>query len=218
MDASNKGLWISIEGTEGVGKSTLAKHLSSVFEKSIIAPEFSSSRIGEYLREAVQTSPHFISESLIEQSLLFLADFFRIYDTIVLPNIKNNYMVISDRGYVSKYVYQFLVLSSAYKIETTREMLGSLFRLIPGPDFILYLSCSESEQIRRLIQRDGHCDAARMSFIQNADREFEHFLKAGNFKYSKVEQPIGASLQEFLKIGNDAVKTYVARVCMQTDK
>ena len=67
MKTASRGLWISVDGVDGVGKSTLANHLVSQFSASVLAPEFSDSPIGSYLRQAVQSNPHYISPSLIEQ-------------------------------------------------------------------------------------------------------------------------------------------------------
>ncbi len=183
-----EGFWISIDGTEGVGKTEVAQYLQQILPGSIVAPEFSSSPIGSFLQNAVQTNPHFISESLLEQSLLFLADFFRIYDSIVLPAIRNKHIVISDRGYASKYVYQMLVLSSAFDPKQVKVILDSLFNMISTPSLSLLLTCNESTQIKRLIERDGHCDDDRIKFIRKANQEYVVFLQGCGGKYEQIEQ------------------------------
>src|SRR5436853_509064 len=129
-----KGLWISIDGTEGVGKSVLANHLKMTRQDATVVPEFSDSPTGKFLHWAVQTNPHFITSSPLEQSLLFLGDFFRLYDELVVPSLAAGRLIVSDRGFLSKIVYQHLVLSSVYATSDVREILKRIFNLIRPPD------------------------------------------------------------------------------------
>lgn len=206
MKTASRGLWISVDGVDGVGKSTLANHLVSQFSASVLAPEFSDSPIGSYLRQAVQSNPHYISPSLIEQSLLFLAEFFRIYEVFVRPALREGLLVISDRGYASKYVYQFLILSSKHDPATTEEMLDSLFRLISPPDYTLLLTCDEDVLIKRLLKRDGHCDDNRIRFMRQANQRYQGFLAARHMNFQRIHQTSQTQLESLLHEGVEAVK------------
>jgi dTMP kinase len=209
INACKSGKWISLDGTEGVGKSVLARYLAETVKNVVVTPEFSDGNTGNYLRNSVVKNPHFISSSLIEQSLLFLADFFCIYDLIVKPALANGQMVISDRGYVSKYVYQLLVISSGYQNKAVRKLLFSLFELVQPPDLTIYLSCSQNIQYQRLMERDGHCDDARMSFIRQANVEFKKFLKSKSMNYCHIHQASNMPLKEFLYQGEKEFNVFL---------
>jgi thymidylate kinase len=136
----NKGCWISIDGVDGVGKTVLAQHLVTVLDGATLVPEFSESLEGVYLKDAVtRGGPRFPSLSRMEKSLLFFADFFRQYDTLILRALQQGWIAISDRGYVSKYVFQLLVLSYDYDPAAVEIMIDALFCLIAPPDLTLYL-------------------------------------------------------------------------------
>lgn len=206
---SFNGLWISLDGSEGVGKSVLAKHLSEIIKDAVVAPEFSDSPTGDFLKNSVVLNPHFNSPSLIGQSLLFLADFFYIYDVVVRPALEKGKIVISDRGYASKYVYQYLVLSSEYDDHATRNLLLSLFELISPPDLTLYISTTNDIQYHRILDRDGHCDADRVAFIKQANTEFLEFMTVQKMISIQLNQTEEMSLGEFLSQGQTKVGDFI---------
>ncbi len=173
----NRGCWISIDGVDGVGKTALARHLATVLDGATLVPEFSQSLEGVYLQEAVtRGGPRFPSLSRMEKSLLFLADFFRQYDMLIRRALQQGRIAISDRGYVSKYVFQLHVLSYDYAPAAVEVILDALFRLIAPPDLTLYLTCEEHTCLQRLIQRDGQCDSVRTSFIRQAKQAYLRYL------------------------------------------
>lgn len=203
-----KGVWISLDGTDGTGKSVLCNYLNKSIETSIVAPEFSESTIGKYLSETVKEKPHFISPSLIEQSLLFLADFFRIYDCVIRPSLDQGKTVLSDRGFISKYVYQKVVLTSSYKEHAVKQTLDSLFDLISPPDLTILLTCEEKVQIQRLMNRDGHCDENRIMFIRQANKEYQDFISSRNLQCIKIHQE-AESLQDSLEQAGSKIKASI---------
>jgi thymidylate kinase len=184
----NRGLWVSIDGTDGVGKTFLGNLLMAKLDGVILAPEFSDSENGRYLCEIVKEKPHFISSSIVEQSLLFLADFFRIYETIIRKMVLSGNVVISDRGYVSKYIYQLIILSTKYGMIESTRILNALFDLLPVPDITVFLTCNRDVQVNRLLIRDGHCDNDRIVFMQQAEIEIENFLNGNKFNHIKIQQ------------------------------
>jgi dTMP kinase len=164
-----RGRWICIDGTEGAGKTTLARALGQESEAAMIA-EFSRAPFGRALREAVSVSPHFISTSPLGQSLVFLGDFVELFEDEIAPELAVGRTVITDRGFLSKFAYQQVVLERSMEPGTARELLVSILRGIPEPDLTILLS-APSEVIReRLIKRDGDCDEKRMAFIEEAAR------------------------------------------------
>jgi dTMP kinase len=161
------GRWICIDGTEGAGKTTLARALEEETGAEMVA-EFSRAPFGRALREAVSASPHFISASPLGQSLVFLGDFVELFEDEIAPELAAGRTVITDRGFLSKLAYQQVVLERSMEAGAARELLVSILGLIPEPELTILLS-APSEVIReRLIERDGECGAERIAFIERA--------------------------------------------------
>ncbi|HYQ67806.1 hypothetical protein [Actinophytocola sp.] len=161
------GTWISVDGVEGTGKTTIATHLAQILPVEP-APEFSDSVFGSALRGAVAASPHYISSSPLGQSLVFLADFLEVHASSVAPRLDLGVSVVSDRGYLSKYSYQEVVLSNTLGPMPTRRLLDEIFAHLPSPSLTIHLTAPESCLYERLLSRDGHCDPARLAFIARA--------------------------------------------------
>jgi thymidylate kinase len=162
-----RGTWICVDGVEGTGKTTIATHLAQALPVEL-APEFSDSVFGHALRAAVTASPHYISSSPLGQSLVFLADFLEVHASSVAPRLGLGVSVVSDRGYLSKYAYQEVVLSRALGAAPTRRLLDEIFAHLPSPALTIHLTAPESCLYERLLSRDGHCAPARLDFIARA--------------------------------------------------
>lgn len=163
-----QGAWICIDGVEGVGKTTLTAELASALDVDT-ASEFSDAPFGAALRDAVRVNPHLISASGTAQSLVFLGDFFELYATKIAPRLRAGRSVITDRGYVSKWAYQSVILSDELGADRATRLLDEILGLLPAPDLTLYLSCPIDVLAARLLARDGHCNSARQAFITRAD-------------------------------------------------
>ena len=170
------GFWICVDGVEGVGKSTLVRSLANTYHDSITAPEFSDSLTGRALREAVTTSPHVINESRFGQSLAFIGDFHETYEAFVRSNLSAGRVVISDRGWLSKYAYQAQVLEGTLEPGEIDSLLVRLLTLSRMPDLSIHLSCNTLIVRDRLIDRDGWCDEGREQFIIGAALKYTHLI------------------------------------------
>lgn len=167
MSDNGRGAWICLDGVEGTGKTTIAEHLVRA-GPVVLAPEFSEASFGRALREAVRTTPHHISSSPLGQSLVFLGDFLEVHASFVAPYLDRGISVVSDRGYLSKYAYQEVVLSGALGVVAARRLLDEIFRHLPVPALTIHLRAPSSRVVERLLSRDGHCDVVRQEFIARA--------------------------------------------------
>jgi dTMP kinase len=165
--SGNRGRWICVDGVEGVGKTTLARALASA-PGAHLAPEFSSASFGRALGEAVRATPHFIAVSEVGQSLVFLGDFYEVHASTVAPLVAAGATVVSDRGYLSKYAYQDVVLTGALGAAASRDLLDGVFRHLPPPDLTLHLVADWGVVRERLVARDGDCDDDRLAFMVKA--------------------------------------------------
>ncbi len=102
---------VAIDGVDGSGKSTLAAALASRIQDAVVVPEFSSGELGAFLSAQVRTRPHFIAESELAQSLLFLAEYADRVDHLSRRIARSPREIsILERGWLSKYSYQVSVL------------------------------------------------------------------------------------------------------------
>lgn len=104
-----KGLFISFEGGEGLGKSTqialLVKFLKRRRFSVLVTREPGGTKIGEKLRDL------FKSEKMDPLTELFIVEAVRAehVSTIILPALRKGKIVISDRFFHSTFVYQGFV-------------------------------------------------------------------------------------------------------------
>ena len=168
-DPGRRGRWICVDGVEGVGKTTIARTLARA-TGAHLAPEFSAASFGRALDRAVRSAPHVIAASGVGQSLVFLGDFYEVHASAVAPLVAAGATVVSDRGYLSKYAYQDVVLTDELGETAARELLDGVFRHLPTPDLTLHLVAPWHVVRDRLLARDGECDDARLSFMARAHR------------------------------------------------
>ena len=170
MITTNKGqgLWLSVDGCEGAGKTTLVGKLQEKFPSLITVPEFSSTHVGKWLEKEVLTKPYTLSPSRLSDALLFLSDYFGMVASIVQPALRENRIVISDRGFLSKIAVQTAILEEDHG-DKAQEMLMQLFSLTRRPDFSAVLNTPLPEIRKRIIARCGSCDEERYAMIQRTE-------------------------------------------------
>ena len=104
--------FITIEGIDGVGKSTLhaelGSHLSDL--NPIMTREPGGTKIGIALRNILK-SREYPELSPYAEAFLFAADHAQHLHEIVIPGLKQNRLIISDRYYDSRLAYQQITLS-----------------------------------------------------------------------------------------------------------
>jgi thymidylate kinase len=166
-------LWISVDGVECAGKTSLCGLLQSAVRKSQLLPEFSSSPVGEYLKHTVESSPHFISRSIVGQSLLFLADYAEIaYSSVEMDDLDIG-VIFQDRGFLSKLVYQLVVLEEGMDERRARKLMFAIMDELPQPDVTILLDASMSVIESRLnLARPGWLTAERRIFVERASAMF----------------------------------------------
>lgn len=156
--------WLSIDGTEGVGKSSLVTCLAQRLPAVLPLPEFSSGIAGTVLSTAVRQDPHYISPSPVAQSLLFLAEFREKVDADIAP-VRNTTIVMTDRGLLSKYVYQQVVLAHAVGDDRAAAILDAALGDITPPELTICLTADQKAIADRLTMRGEKRDAKEWEFI-----------------------------------------------------
>ncbi|WP_213358361.1 dTMP kinase [Chlamydiifrater phoenicopteri] len=102
-------MFISIEGGEGCGKSTLAASLSDYLSKEgaevVCTREPGGTSLGEELRNLLLTN-HSFSPNSVTELMLFLAARSEHIQKVILPALRENKIVICERFHDSTIVYQ----------------------------------------------------------------------------------------------------------------
>ncbi|MEK6886955.1 MAG: dTMP kinase [Nanoarchaeota archaeon] len=105
-----KRFFITFEGGEGSGKSTLAKLLSTHLEKEgyevCLTKELGGNEVGEDIRKLLLNPKHNGKIISTAELLLFEAARAQFFENVVLPNLRQGKIVISDRCYDSTAAYQ----------------------------------------------------------------------------------------------------------------
>jgi dTMP kinase len=104
----DKGFFISIEGVDGSGKSTLINKLeqalTEISRNVLITKEPGGSMLGEMLRNILQKSPEKLDGKA--EFLLFAADRAQHFARVIIPALQKGTFIISDRGADSSLAYQ----------------------------------------------------------------------------------------------------------------
>lgn len=144
------GLFISIEGGDGAGKSTLAQNLSEELEKKgkkvLKTREPGGTTLGEHLRELLLNPKSTLKIGERAELFLFLAARVQHMEEVILPALQQGKIVIIERFHDSSVAYQGCArhLGMAYV-----EELCSLSTCEVEPDCTLFLDIDPEVGLKR---------------------------------------------------------------------
>ena len=175
----SRGMFITFEGGDGVGKTTqsaaLQQHLIGLGHQVLLTREPGGTDVGKQIRKILLHSKAHIDPKA--EALLFAADRAHHINTLVIPALERGVLVVQDRYIDSTIAYQ-----GAGRTLDTNELLGiSLWAangLLPNLTILLDLDphaaaarvASEGKEFDRLEAeadefrirlRDGYLDCAR---------------------------------------------------------
>lgn len=178
-----KGLLITLEGGEGVGKTTqvvqLKEHLIQAGRDVVVLREPGGTTISEQIREVVLSNKN-VGMAYTTEVLLFQAARAQIYREIVLPSLELGKIVIMDRSRDSSVVYQGMVRGFGVEIV---EQLNDISTKKTYPDITFLLDAPVEVGLGRRMSLDG---------ANRIDYEAKDF-------HEKVRQA-------YLKVANDDIK------------
>ena len=200
-------MFITFEGLDFCGKSTqvqlLEKYLIDKDSKVKIIREPGGTPISEKIRDILLDKKN--SEMSIETELiLFSASRSQLVNQVILPALKENYYVISDRFHDSSIAYQ------AFGRKINLEFVEELQQFVIGkavPNITFFLDISIDEVIRRKSKvKQMELDRIELSKIDfyRRVRNGYHYIaeKEKRFKMINGELPI----EQIHKIIVDEVK------------
>lgn len=150
-----KGLLITLEGGEGVGKTTqvvrLKEHLIQAGRDVVVLREPGGTTISEQIREIVLSNKN-VGMAYTTEVLLFQAARAQIYREIVLPSLELGKIVIMDRSRDSSVVYQGMVRGFGVEIV---EQLNDISTKKTYPDITFLLDAPVEVGLGRRMSIDG---------------------------------------------------------------
>ncbi len=167
-----RGLFISLEGTEGSGKSTqislLATRIRAQGHIVRTLREPGGTPIGEEIRHTLKHSQANKAMTAEAELLLLNASRAQLVREVIRPALQAGEIVLCDRFYDSTIAYQ------AYGRQLDREMVKGVIELAVGdtrPDLTLLLKVSEEVSQQRMKARSSSGPAVRDRF-EEADLQF----------------------------------------------
>ncbi len=150
------GVFITIEGVEGSGKSTQIRRLEARLAKcglpAVFSKEPGGTALGRELRSLL-LAPHDSGESWCAQAelLLFYADRAQHLAALIRPSLAGGKIVVVDRFEDSTRAYQGASGVDEDSLRRLRELVLGDFR----PDLTLVLDMEPEASLRRVAARNG---------------------------------------------------------------
>ncbi|KKP36178.1 MAG: Thymidylate kinase [candidate division TM6 bacterium GW2011_GWF2_32_72] len=177
-----QGFLISIEGIDGSGKSSLAKAVSQHFLakniKTVLTKEPGDTELGKTIRTLVNYRETSICPKA--EYLLFAADRAQHFEEVIIPALKQNKLIISDRMADSSIVYQGYV--RGLEIEMIKK-INSWAMCGIEPNLTIYLKIDLKTANDRIQQRAEKLTAFEKEKIDFTKKLIEHFDQL--FQYKK---------------------------------
>lgn len=167
------GLFLSIEGADGCGKTTLVKHLVDFFEKHhfpvIQTREPGGCPFGEELRSVLFSNTVHPDTQL----LALFASRLEHVESVIVPALLDGKLVISDRFMDSSYAYQ---VKGSGANETLFDELKAHIDTRVSVDLTLYVCASYNTLLKRTRDRSALLHGPFESRLQANPEFFEAVL------------------------------------------
>ena len=168
--------FITIEGSEGCGKSTQVQRLAARLQQGavphLVTREPGGTAIGETIRELLQFAPHGGGMTPQTELLLFEASRSQLVREIIRPALERGLCVISDRFFDSTTVYQ----GAARKLNA--EMVAQLNAFavgdcIPDVTFVLDVdAATASSRVQRTVRKPDRMEQESTEFYDQVRKAY----------------------------------------------
>ena len=183
---ANKGIFITLEGGEGVGKTTQAQRIESYFikmnKKVIRLREPGGTKTGEKVREIIRETKEPIAP--ITELLLFSAARKEHIEKIITPHLHKNYIVICDRFIDSTVAYQHYGRKIPMRIvkEITQLTTNGL-----QPDISILLEMKFQDAIKRKKEELDYLEKTAMQFHEDVLKGYNTIIKKDPKRWIKLD-------------------------------
>lgn len=205
-----RGLFITLEGPEGAGKTTnqeyLAEQLRARGVTVVLTREPGGTALAEQIRE-ILLAPHDESMAADTELLLMFAARAQHLAQVIRPALAEGKVVICDRFTDATYAYQ----GGGRGLDCSR--IAQLEQFVQGdlrPDTTLLFDLSVAEGMSRAVargkldrfeqERQDFFEAVRQSYLQRAGAEPERFrLVNAQQALAQVQQDLDVHLLEIME-------------------
>ncbi|HEX7445623.1 MAG TPA: dTMP kinase [Methanothrix sp.] len=173
------GQLITLEGIDGSGKSTAAKHIAARLaelmpeRRLVLTAEPTTSAAGKILRTelAKADTGEASAAERMEELFLFMADHASHLAKTIIPSLEDGAIVLSDRYTDSTAAYQGVTLRNI--LPDPVQWIRSLYKPwnLP-PDRTLLFVLDPRLALQRMQSRPGHEKFERFEFLQSVDENF----------------------------------------------
>lgn len=206
-----RGKFITIEGTEGVGKTTnmsfVQQYLQGAGKTVIVTREPGGTDIGEKIREMLLDASNTALVDDAELLLMFAARAQHIHQ-VIEPALKSGQWVLCDRFTDATYAYQ----GGGRGIDTDRiAVLESWVQGALRPDLTLLLdipvktgltrASQRSEPDRFEQERQSFFEKVRQAYLDRANNDTQHYrIIDASQQLENVQKQIVQALKDILAI------------------
>lgn len=152
-----EGTFVTFEGTDGTGKSTLISRVESQLDADVVTvDEFSDGPLGEELRTLLTENKYLeVEKQGLTIVSMAVADHFYQMENEILPALADGKVVLKDRYLDTLQACKPRILAKDYGFdELGQEYIDTVESLTPLiPDLTLYLTLPREEQRHRLQSR-----------------------------------------------------------------
>ncbi len=189
------GLFVTFEGIEGVGKSTLQKALSEALKQHgysvVITREPGGTKLGEKLRDAILSPDHELVLPVTELLVMFAARAQHLEECI-RPALKQNKIVLCDRFTDTTRAYQAGGRGLPMRwVDELAEMTH------PGltPDLTFWLDLPVDVALGRATHRSAadRIEQEKMDFFERAQKTYQDLAKAAPFRFVRLDAGLSSS-------------------------
>lgn len=189
--------YITIEGISGIGKSYFLNKIKNnlnenfVFHKEIMDEMHKgiNKKIFEIL--TLTNSKFFDTGNPKMETLLIAAKRVNDEENAIIPALKSNKTVISDRGFDTIYIYQAIMLSKKYGGEAlsyAKKLYHFLEFFCLKPNVTILLTGSFAKAVLRAEQRDHiKYSKVELEILKQASELYYSFAKEDNERFFVID-------------------------------
>ena len=196
----SKGIFVVIDGPNGVGKTTvineLEREIKNIGIKYILTKEPTNSKLGQFIRANQDIYKNEILACLIA------ANRYEHINSLIIPKLDEGYLVISDRYLPSSLVYQSID-------NLDKDFIMSINKNIIIPDLTVILTASIETLVDRISKRS---EITRFEATELKAIEVD--------KYEQAYQFLLDSDYNIVKIDNDfnTINIIVKKIVLEISK
>ena len=196
-------MFFTLEGSEGVGKSTLIESLKDFFKENKI--DFLFTREPGGTKEGQEIRKILLDQSLdlnpYAETFLLLADRIQHVEKIIRPALQSNNHVLSDRYVESTFAYQ-----GAGRGLNQRELEGFIKNLnFPEPNLTIYLDLPVQEGLKRVKNRGktDRFERENLIFFEKIRSFYLDLVKKDPQRYFLIDASI--PIDEVFRLAKDRI-------------